>query len=84
MIIDPVQALAQATGTFMEAAKSSVAPIPTVVPSLPEYQTASETGTRTLWYVASSLMSISSLADGRMLCFELCRDRPSQCQPYAL
>ncbi|KAK5690086.1 hypothetical protein LTR17_026069, partial [Elasticomyces elasticus] len=32
-------------------ATSSVSPIPTVVPTLPEYQDATETGTRTLWVV---------------------------------
>lgn len=48
MIVDPVQAFA--TGTI-PLATSSVSPIPTVVPSLPEYQDASETGKRALWYV---------------------------------
>ncbi|KAG9553818.1 hypothetical protein KCU71_g16008, partial [Aureobasidium melanogenum] len=42
MIVDPVEAF---------KATSSVAPLPTVVPSLPEYQTITETGTRTLWAV---------------------------------
>jgi bacteriorhodopsin len=42
MIVDPVEAF---------KATSSVAPLPTVVPSLPEYQTVTETGTRTLWAV---------------------------------
>ena len=46
MIADVVEAVAKAT--------SSVTPIPTVVPSLPEYQVASETGIRTLWYVHTS------------------------------
>lgn len=44
MIVDPVQALAS-----VPLAKTSATPLPTVVPSLPEYQTASETGERTLW-----------------------------------
>ncbi|KAK4547123.1 hypothetical protein LTR36_001344 [Oleoguttula mirabilis] len=57
MIIDPVQALATAT---FELAKSSVAPIPSVVPSLPEYQTVTETGTRTLW-VVFVLMTIAAI-----------------------
>jgi len=43
MIVDPVQAFAKAT--------SSVSPIPTIVPSLPEYQKADESGNRTLWVV---------------------------------
>ncbi|CAD0087867.1 unnamed protein product [Aureobasidium vineae] len=42
MIVDPVEAF---------KATSSVAPLPTVVPSLPEYQTVTETGTRALWAV---------------------------------
>lgn len=46
-MIDPVQAF------NLAAAKTSDghAPLPTVVPSLPEYQNASETGERTLWVV---------------------------------
>ncbi|MCJ1414792.1 hypothetical protein MMC32_001120 [Xylographa parallela] len=40
---------------------SSVSPIPTVVPTLPDIQKASETGTRTLW-VVFVIMVISSLA----------------------
>lgn len=44
MIVDPVAALAN-----VAKATSSVSPIPTVVPSLPEYQVAGETGQRTLW-----------------------------------
>ena len=46
MIVDPVQAFATAS---LPLATSSVSPIPTVVPTLPEYQDATETGTRTLW-----------------------------------
>lgn len=42
MIVDPVEALAKSTPT-------GVAPVPTVVPSLPEYQDASDVGNRTLW-----------------------------------
>lgn len=52
MIVDP-QMLASATYELAKST-SSVSPIPTVVPSLPEYQNVSETGTRTLWYVFSS------------------------------
>lgn len=43
MIVDPVQAFGAA------AASSSVAPIPTVVPTLPSYEDATEVGNRTLW-----------------------------------
>ena len=50
MIVDPVEAFKKTTAT-VPIPTSSVAPVPTVVPSLPEYQTASETGNRTLWYV---------------------------------
>ncbi|KAI7367883.1 hypothetical protein KC354_g3071, partial [Hortaea werneckii] len=51
MIVDPVEALKKtvsATATATVAPTASVSPVPTVVPSLPEYQTASETGNRTL------------------------------------
>jgi len=51
MIIDPVEAF---------KATSSVSPIPTIVPTLPEYQDASETGARTLW-VVFVLMVIASI-----------------------
>ncbi|KAK4900268.1 hypothetical protein LTR27_002492 [Elasticomyces elasticus] len=40
-----------ASATLPLATSSSVSPIPTVVPTLPEYQDATETGTRTLWVV---------------------------------
>ena len=53
MIVDPVQAFATATSGLL--ATSSVAPLPTVVPSLPEYEKATDTGNRTLWYVTTSL-----------------------------
>ncbi|GAB7338446.1 hypothetical protein MBLNU457_4732t1 [Dothideomycetes sp. NU457] len=43
MIVDPVSAAMAAT--------SSVAPIPTVIPTLPEKQDATEVGMRTLWVV---------------------------------
>ncbi|KAK8195957.1 hypothetical protein M8818_007108 [Zalaria obscura] len=55
MIIDPVQALAAASPT------SSVAPIPTVIPTLPEYQKATDVGNRTLW-VVFVIMVIASAA----------------------
>jgi len=48
MIVDPVQAFASAT---VPLATSSHTSLPTVVPSLPEYEKATETGTRTLWVV---------------------------------
>ena len=54
-IVDPVQAFAaftaalDAQATSTGTTTSKVSPIPTVVPSLPEYQTAGETGERTLW-----------------------------------
>jgi len=40
---------------------TSVSPIPTVVPTVPEYQVATDTGDRTLWVVCV-IMIISSLA----------------------
>lgn len=54
MIVDPVQAFATAS---VPLATSSVAPVPTVVPSLPTYEKASETGNRTLWYVNTIVCS---------------------------
>lgn len=53
-IVDPAQAFAAftealAVATSTGTTTSKVSPIPTVVPSLPEYQTAGETGERTLW-----------------------------------
>ena len=53
MIVDPVQAFATATSGLL--ATSSVAPLPTVVPSLPEYETSTDSGNRTLWYVLKEL-----------------------------
>lgn len=61
MIVDPVQAMA--TGTI-PLATSSVAPIPTVVPSLPEYQTNTETGGRTLWVVFVVMLIASIVFSG--------------------
>ncbi|KKY15692.1 putative opsin 1 [Phaeomoniella chlamydospora] len=59
MIVDPN---VFATGTVVAPVTSSVAPIPTVIPgSPPIYETASETGHRTLWVVVV-LMGLSSLA----------------------
>lgn len=50
-MIHPEQAFNMlATGT-VPLATSSVAPVPSVVPTLPEYQDATETGGRTLWVV---------------------------------
>lgn len=54
-MIDPVQAFAAATEPW-----STVTPIPTVVPSLPEYQVATETGFRTLW-VVFVVMTVASI-----------------------
>jgi len=54
-MIDPVQAFATAA-----SAMATVAPPPTVVASLPEYQTATETGFRTLW-VVFVVMTVASV-----------------------
>lgn len=48
MIVDPVEAFAQATGAAM-ASSTPVAPIPTVVPTPPVYEMATDTGKRALW-----------------------------------
>jgi len=61
MIVDPVSAFASAT---IPLATSSVSPIPTVVPSLPEYQDATETGTRTLWVVFVVMLVASIVFSG--------------------
>ncbi|KAK4507896.1 hypothetical protein PRZ48_001631 [Zasmidium cellare] len=50
MIVDPVAAFKTAP-TVPVSSPTSVAPVPTVVPSLPEYQDATDTGERTLWVV---------------------------------
>lgn len=47
-IVDPVQAFAN-MATAIKKSTSTVSPIPTIVPTLPEFQDASETGERTLW-----------------------------------
>ncbi|KAF2863332.1 bacteriorhodopsin [Piedraia hortae CBS 480.64] len=57
MIVDPVQAFATAK---VPVATSSVAPIPTVVPTLPEYEVAGEAGHRSLW-VGFVVMLISMI-----------------------
>ncbi|KAI7014833.1 hypothetical protein KC366_g15681, partial [Hortaea werneckii] len=65
MIVDPVEALKKtvsATATVVPTA--SVSPVPTVVPSLPEYQTASETGNRTLWVVFVVMLVASVVFSG--------------------
>lgn len=49
MIVDPMQALADVP-TIVKHATSSIAPIPTVIPTnLPVYQHAHDSGKRTLW-----------------------------------
>jgi len=60
MIVDPVQAFATATAA-MAHSSSSVAPIPTVVPTLPSYEVATDVGKRTLW-VVFVIMLIASIA----------------------
>jgi len=59
-MIDPVEAIMKTTGQLLPTATASeVLPIPTVIPDPTEYQTVSETGTRTLW-VVFIVMVISS------------------------
>jgi len=62
MIVDPVQAFQ--TSATLPLATSSHVPLPTVVPSLPEYQTATETGTRTLWVVFVLMVIASAVFAG--------------------
>jgi bacteriorhodopsin len=50
----------KATGTLPITTPTSVAPIPTVIPSVPIFQDLHDTGKRTLW-VVTVLMGISSL-----------------------
>ena len=59
MIVDPVQALVK-TSRIMVPTPTSVAPIPTVVPDLPEYQHAGHSGKTALW-VVFVIMVISSV-----------------------
>ena len=59
MVVDLVQALAK-TSRIMVPTATSVAPIPTVVPDLPEYQHASHSGKTALW-VVFVIMLISSV-----------------------
>ncbi|KAK3674862.1 hypothetical protein LTR78_005206 [Recurvomyces mirabilis] len=61
MIVDPVQAFATVSLPF---ATSSVSAVPTVVPTLPEYQDATETGTRTLWVVMVVMLIASIIFTG--------------------
>ena len=70
MIVDPVQALASATVAIAKAT-ASVSPLPTIVPSLPEYQDATETGTRTLWYVFPTSCGYTGAAELPTQCQEL-------------
>ena len=61
MIVDPMQVITEVlkttTGTSAlttttssgQTTTTGVSPVPTVVPTLPEYQEATETGERTLW-----------------------------------
>jgi len=60
MIVDPIQALA----SVPLATSASATPLPTIVPSLPEYQTASETGERTLWVVFVVMLVASIVFTG--------------------
>jgi hypothetical protein len=54
MIVDPVEAFKKTTAT-LPIATSKHTPLPTVIPTPSyEYQKASETGERTLWYVLRS------------------------------
>ena len=68
MIIDPVQALA--------AVATSVGPLPTVVP-VPsvEYQEATDSGNRTLWYVflSSQLSMLSFIELDKLVVRSSCR-----------
>jgi hypothetical protein len=53
MILDPVEPFATAASVRM--APDSVAVLPSVMPSLPEYESATKTGNMTLWYVPNEL-----------------------------
>lgn len=61
MIVDPVQAMA----TLTELKKTTTAtPLPTVIPTLPEYQEATDTGERTLWVVFVVMLVASIVFTG--------------------
>ena len=63
-MIDPVMALLKTTTTLLPTPTNtgkpvnptSVAPIPTITPTKPDYQLAGQTGTRTLWYGSLPLL----------------------------
>jgi len=61
MVVDLVQALVKTSHIMVPTATpSSVAPIPTVVPDLPEYQHVGHSGKTALW-VVFVIMIISSI-----------------------
>jgi len=60
MIVNP-EMLKSTPSLLVPTASSSVAPIPTVVPSKPIFQRAGDVGNRTLWVVVV-IMALSSLA----------------------
>lgn len=65
MIVDPVEALAKTTLLVpTSTATPSATPLPSVVPSLPEYQTASDAGVRTLWVVFVVMLISSAVFAG--------------------
>jgi hypothetical protein len=62
MIVDPVEAFKKTTAT-LPIATSKHTPLPTVIPTPSyEYQKASETGERTLWYVLQSQCTENTVA----------------------
>ncbi|KAF2192319.1 family A G protein-coupled receptor-like protein [Zopfia rhizophila CBS 207.26] len=66
MILDPVEALKQTSSKHLipTAQPTSVAPIPTVVPDLPEYQHAHHDGKTTLWVVFVIMVIASAVFAG--------------------
>ena len=54
MIIDPAMLTEMAFKT-----SSTVAPVPTVIPDIPDYVKAGNVGNRTLWYAFSSTASMN-------------------------
>ena len=51
-MIDPVEVFGKGTlllPTSSSSSEHTVSPVPTVMPTMPEYQDASDTGVKTLW-----------------------------------
>lgn len=62
MILDPMEAFK--TKATLPFSTPTISPLPTVVPSLPEYQSSTDTGERTLWVVFVVMLVASIVFSG--------------------